>query len=93
MKAKRSYSGLESFSLSFSMKKDDLLHLPGNDARMSRIHELFDAGREDEARTALRQALDDITRDLDIDRAGGSSVRSNSRSGDTVASLLLDLEF
>ena len=45
MKAKGNYSGLDSFSLSFSTKKDELLHLPGNDARMGRINELFDAGR------------------------------------------------
>jgi hypothetical protein len=95
MKAKSSYSGLESFFLSFSTKKTELLQLPGSNASMSRINDLFDAGREEEARMALRQALEEITRDLAVDQAGGKGSRSliDRKEPDTVASLLLNLEF
>ena len=92
MKAKGSYSGLDSFSLSFSTRKSDLLQLSGSDASMTRINDLFDAGREEEARVALRKALDEITRDLDVDRAGGRSV-PDRKAPDSVASLLLDLVY
>jgi hypothetical protein len=92
MKAKSNYSGLDSFSLSFSTRKAELLQLSGSDAGMSRINELFDSGREEEARTALRQALNEITRDLDADPGGGRSLLDR-KEPDTVASLLLDLEF
>jgi hypothetical protein len=92
MKAKGSYSGLDSFSLSFSTIKTELLQLSGSDASTSRINDLFDAGREEEARMALRKALDEITRDLAVDQAGRRS-SLDRKAPDTVASLLLDLEF
>ena len=95
MKAKVNYSGLDSFSLSFSAKKSELLQLSGGDASVTRINDLFDSGREEEARMALRKALDEITRDVTADRCGGSGRRGSiDRNGpDTVSSLLLDLEF
>lgn len=65
MKVKKGYSPLESFSLSFSPDKPGLLKLPGHDAKMSLINELFSRGEEAEAKKMFRQALHDITRKLD----------------------------
>jgi len=65
MKAKSSYTGLESISLSFSAKSPELLKLPGDNARMGLINDLFDSGNPDEARKMLRSALADISLNLD----------------------------
>lgn len=65
MKAKKGYSGLDSFPLSFNSKQTDLMSVAGNDARIRRIGELFDNGSEDEARDLLRQALREVTQNLD----------------------------
>lgn len=65
MKAKKGYSGLESFPLSFSSKRTGLLSLAGNDAKMRRIGDLFDSGDEAEARSMLRKVLYEVTHDLD----------------------------
>lgn len=65
MKAKSSYTGLESISLSFSAKSPELLKLPGDTSRMGLINDLFDSGNPDEARKVLRSALADISQNLD----------------------------
>jgi LPS O-antigen subunit length determinant protein (WzzB/FepE family) len=65
MKAKSSYTGLESISLSFSTKSTDLMKLPGDNSRMGIINDLFDSGNPDEARKVLRNALADISQNLD----------------------------
>lgn len=65
MKAKSSYTGLESVALSFSSKSADLLKLPGDNAKMGLINDLFDSGNPDEARKLLRNALADISQNLD----------------------------
>lgn len=65
MKAKSSYTGLESISLSFSAKSHDLLKLSGDNAKMGVINDLFDSGNADEARKQLRSALADISQNLD----------------------------
>lgn len=80
MKAKRGYSGLESFTLSFSAKGAGLLTLSGNDAKAGIINELLDSGREEEARRMLRKTLAEMTRDLDTVLAGGEDER---RTGGT----------
>ncbi len=76
MKVKTSYSGLGGFapSLSLPTGKQDLLKLSGNDAKMGLINELFDSGREAEARVLLRKALDEVIRDLDRVMADGAAV-------------------
>lgn len=65
MKAKKGYSGLDSFPLTFSSSKPDLLSVAGNDARVRQIGELFDSGAETEARSLLRKALHEVTHNLD----------------------------
>lgn len=65
MKAKSSYTGLESISLSFSTKNSDVLKLSGENAKMGLINDLFDSGNPDEARRVLRSALADISQNLD----------------------------
>ncbi|MHB8120706.1 MAG: hypothetical protein ACYDG4_01015 [Desulfuromonadaceae bacterium] len=65
MKAKSSYTGLESVSLSFSAKNPEVLKLTGDNARMGLINDLFDSGNPDEARKQLRNALADISQNLD----------------------------
>ncbi len=75
MKAKKGYSGLESFTLSFSTKGSELLTLSGNDAEAGIINELLDSGREEEARRMLRKTLAEMTRDLDTVLDGKKSRR------------------
>lgn len=65
MKAKRGFSGLELFPLSFSSRKSDLLSVAGSDAKMREIGELLDSGAEAEARDLLRKALYEVTHNLD----------------------------
>ena len=65
MKAKKGYSGLESFPLSLSSKRTDLLSLAGSDAKMRLIGDLFDSGEDAEARIMLRKALHEVTHNLD----------------------------
>lgn len=65
MKAKKGYSGLDSFPLSFTSSKTDLLSVAGNDAKVRQIGELFDSGAEAEARNLLRKALQEVTQNLD----------------------------
>lgn len=75
MKVKTSYSGLGGFSPSVSIPtgKHDLLKLSGNDAKMGLINELFDSGRETEARVLLRTALDEVMQNLDRVLADGAA--------------------
>ena len=94
MKAKSSYTGLESISLSFSTKSPDLLKLPGNNAMMGIINDLFDSGDPDEARNKLRNALADISQNLDkilADEGKKNDPDNFNRMVDTV-SLKLSLE-
>ncbi|MHB8057183.1 MAG: hypothetical protein ACYDHC_04730 [Desulfuromonadaceae bacterium] len=65
MKAKSSYTGLESISLSFSTKNPELLRLPGDNGRMGLINDLFDSGNPEEAKKLLRSTLADISGNLD----------------------------
>ncbi len=98
MKVKTSYSGLGGFSRSFSLPtgKDDLLKLSGNDAKMGLINELFDSGREAEAKVLLRTALDEVMRNLDRIMADGAAEESHhvhkGVAFSEVISLALNLE-
>lgn len=65
MKAKKGYSGLDNFPLSFSSNNSDILSVAGNDAKIRQIGELFDSGAEAEARSLLRKALYEVTHNLD----------------------------
>jgi hypothetical protein len=91
MKAKKSYSGLESFPLSFSTRQPELLSVSGNDANMRLINDLFDSGAEEEARRMLRKTLAEVTRNLDAILADGGDV-SVKAEPDMVASLALSVE-
>lgn len=93
MKAKSSYTGLESISLSFSTKSPDLLKLPGNNAKMGIINDLFDSGDPDEARKLLRNALADISQNLDkiLAEEGRKKDQNNFNSLADAASLKLNL--
>lgn len=91
MKAKKGYSGLESFPLSFSSTKTELLKLPGNDGKMRLINDLFDSGEDVEARSMLRKALYEVTHNLDRILAEGRGVSEKSEPG-LVASLSLNVE-
>jgi len=74
MKVKISYSGIGGFSPSLAMPtaKHELLKLSGNDVKMGVINELFDSGREAEARALLRAALDEVLQNLDRVMADGT---------------------
>lgn len=88
MKVKKGYSPLESYSLSFSPNKPGLLKLPGNDARMSLIDELFRQGEEAEAKKMFRQALQEITRKLDRILEAESAQEEEGAPGELPATLL-----
>lgn len=81
MKAKSSYTGLESISLSFSAKNPELLKLPGDNGRMGLINDLFDSGNPDEARKLLRNALADISQNLDKILATEGEKAHDDRNG------------
>jgi hypothetical protein len=94
MKAKSAYTGLADISLSFSTKSPDLLKLPGNNAKLGLINDLFDAGDEDEARRLLRSALADISQNLDkilADEGQKNGMNDHAGLAD-MASLKLSLE-
>lgn len=65
MKAKMGYSGLSVFSPVISTEKESPLKLSGRDEKVQRINELFDGGDADAARRVLREALDEVARQLD----------------------------
>ena len=94
MKAKSGYSGIESFSLSFSKKNPELLKLSGNDGKMRLINDLFDSGEEEEARKLLRKTLGEVTRHLDtiLTEGGKTDAVSDDTEAGAAASLLLSLE-
>ena len=93
MKAKSSYTGLESISLSFSAKNPELLKLPGDNGRMGLINDLFDSGNPDEARKLLRNALADISQNLDkILATEGEKARDDRNEMADAAFLKLSLE-
>ena len=93
MKAKSSYTGLESISLSFSTKSSDLFKLPGNNSKMGIINDLFDSGDPDEARKQLRSALADISQNLDkiLAEEGRKKDQNNFNELADAASLKLSL--
>ncbi|NTW79415.1 MAG: hypothetical protein HGB32_04635 [Geobacteraceae bacterium] len=93
MKAKSSYTGLESVSLSFSTKSSDLFKLPGNNATMGIINDLFDSGDPEEARKQLRSALADISQNLDkiLAEEGRKKDQNNFNELVDTASLELNL--
>lgn len=92
MKAKSGYSGIDSFSLSFSRKNPELLQLSGNDGKMRLINDLFDGGEEEEARKLLRKTLGEVTRHLDTILTEGGKTDAVSDDAEPGASLLLTLE-
>jgi hypothetical protein len=92
MKAKKGYSGLERFSLSFASNKADLLKLPGNDAKMGVINDLFNVGEDEAARKMFRQALDEITGKLDKILESKDREKEYDSSEHGIASLLLSRE-
>jgi len=65
MKAKMGYSGLSVFSPVISTEKESPLKLSGCDEKVRRINELFDGGDADAAKRVLREALDEVARQLD----------------------------
>lgn len=80
MKAKSGYSGMGNIDRCKSAKSSEWLKIPGKDSKVRLISELFDAGKEEEARKALREVLDEVTQNIDRVMDGkGSANRSGRR--------------
>lgn len=75
MKAKMGYSGLSVCSPVISAEKESPLKLSGCDEKVRRVNELFDGGDADAARRVLREALDEVARQLDTTFVGNSKAK------------------
>lgn len=82
MKAKKGYSGLGTFAPSVAMESAGWLKVRGNEGKVRLINELFDSGRDEEARTLLRDLLGEVTRDLDRMLADELSASRDTGLGD-----------
>jgi hypothetical protein len=81
--------------LAMPTAKHDLLKLSGNDTKMGAINELFDSGREAEARALLRMALEEVMQNLDrvmAEEAAEPHKAHNAGAFSDVISLALQLE-
>ncbi len=81
MKNNQDCKRLEGFSPVLSSGDFEFLKLPGKETKVRLIHELFESGKEAEARKALREALAELTKSSPCAGGAKTSGRTEAAHG------------